>query len=71
MYEAALRQEPDCAEAIFNMGVVAKALAQYDLALEQLVMLNGMLANQVMLFLADARTSLLHHSCVGYGHPRL
>lgn len=47
-YEAALRQEPDCVEAIYNMGLVAKAMEQYDLALEQLIMLNGMIANQVM-----------------------
>ena len=34
-------------EAIYNMGLVAKAMEQYDLALEQLVMLNGMIANEV------------------------
>lgn len=47
-YEAALTQEPDCMEAIYNMGLTAKAMEQYDLALEQLLMLNGMIANQVM-----------------------
>eukprot|EP00892_Ulva_mutabilis_P007544 jgi/Ulvmu1/5161/UM021_0178.1 len=47
LYEAALRQEPDCVEAIYNMGLVAKAMEQYDLALEQLVMLNGLISNEV------------------------
>lgn len=48
LYEAALTQEPDCVEAIYNMGLTAKAMEQYDLALEQLIMLNGMISNQVL-----------------------
>ena len=47
LYEAALKQEPDCIEAIFNMSLAAKAMEQYDLALEQLIMLNGLMPNQV------------------------
>jgi intraflagellar transport protein 88 len=47
LYEAALKQEPDCIEAIYNMSLAAKAMEQYDLALEQLIMLNGLVPNQV------------------------
>jgi tetratricopeptide (TPR) repeat protein len=47
LYAAALKQEPDCIEAIYNMSLAAKALGQYDLALEQLIMLNGLMPNQV------------------------
>lgn len=47
LYEAALKQEPDCIEAIFNMSLAAKAMKQYDLAMEQLIILNGLIPNQV------------------------
>jgi tetratricopeptide (TPR) repeat protein len=47
LYDTALRAEPDCLEAIYNIGLAAKAAAQLDVALEQFVLLNGLVPNQV------------------------
>jgi tetratricopeptide (TPR) repeat protein len=47
LYEAAARNEPDCLEAVYNLGLAAKACQQYDVALEQFILLNGLLPNQV------------------------
>jgi tetratricopeptide (TPR) repeat protein len=59
LYEAALKQEPDCIEAIFNMSLAAKAMEQYDLALEQLIMLNGLMPNQVLFEYGDVLSLML------------
>jgi hypothetical protein len=47
LFGRAVRHEPDCMEAIYNAGLTAKAMEQYDLALEQFILLNGMMPNQV------------------------
>ena len=47
LYDTAARHEPDCLEAIYNIGLAAKAAEQYDVALEQFILLNGMVPNQV------------------------
>jgi hypothetical protein len=47
LYEAAARHEPDCLEAIYNIGLAAKAAQQFDVALEQFILINGLLPNQV------------------------
>jgi tetratricopeptide (TPR) repeat protein len=47
LYEAAARNEPDCLEAVYNIGLASKACQQYDVALEQFILLNGLLPNQV------------------------
>ena len=46
LYDAAARGEPDCLEAAYNLGLAAKAAGQHDAALEQFVVLNGLLPNQ-------------------------
>jgi hypothetical protein len=46
-YDLAAEHEPDCVEAIFNVGLTAKEMQQHDMALEQFILLNGMLPNQV------------------------
>ena len=47
LYEAATHHEPDCLEAIYNLGLAAKAAEHHDLALEQFILLNGLVPNQV------------------------
>lgn len=47
LYETALRNEPDCVEAIYNVGLAAKAAGMLDVALEQFLTINGILPNQV------------------------
>ena len=47
IYETALRHEPDCVEAIYNVGLATKAAGMLDVALEQFLTINGILPNQV------------------------
>jgi intraflagellar transport protein 88 len=46
-YDSALRNEPDCIEALYNIGLAAKAAGMLDVALEQYLTINGILPNQV------------------------
>lgn len=62
LYEAAAKHEPDCMEALYNLGLAAKAAEQYDVALEQFILLNGLLPNQVC---SRARLFCSNHCRVG------
>jgi hypothetical protein len=64
-YDAAAEHEPDCVEAIYNIGLATKEMQQHDMALEQFILLNGMLPNQVTPLKEVAWSGRHCSSCIG------